>query len=326
MAIRTELCDQLGIEHPVILAPMAGGSGGALAAAVSRAGGLRLIGGSYGDGEWIEREFAAAGNARVGSGFITWSLARQPHLLDQALDRAPPAPMLSFGDFRPFAPAIREKGARLIVQIQTLEQAREAVGEGADVVIAQGTEAGGHGGARATLPLVPAVLDIAGGYPRRRGRRHRRWSGPSRRAALGAAGVLCGTAFYASEEALTHDNAKQAAVAASGDETERGSVFDIARGIDWPADWDLRTLSNDFTAKWADDTDGRRRHCRRGNRPRAHPRAGGRHRCKDGCRCRGALTRGCGPRRLTRQPGEGRIRFRKSQHGSAARPPMTPAA
>ena len=68
---------------------------------------------------------------------------------------------------------------------------------------------------------------------------------------LGAQGVLCGTAFFASREALSHPAAKQAAVAATGDLTLRSRVFDIARGLDWPADWDLRTLRNRFATTWA---------------------------------------------------------------------------
>lgn len=99
MSIRTPLCDLFGIEHPVLLAPMAGVSGGALAADVSNAGGLGLIGGGYGDADWLMREFNAAGDARIGVGFITWSMACKPRLLDLALDRNPAALMLSFGDF-----------------------------------------------------------------------------------------------------------------------------------------------------------------------------------------------------------------------------------
>ncbi|SHL83367.1 Nitronate monooxygenase [Roseovarius marisflavi] len=76
MSIRTPLCDLFRIEHPVLLAPMALVSGGALAAAVSRAGGLGLIGGGYGDADWLTREFDAAGDTRIGVGFITWSLVR----------------------------------------------------------------------------------------------------------------------------------------------------------------------------------------------------------------------------------------------------------
>lgn len=87
-------------------------AGGRLAAAVSQAGGLGLLGGGYGNGDWIKREWARAGNARIGCGFITWSLAKRPELLDRVLDRRPAAVMLSFGDPRSFAPAIRATGTR----------------------------------------------------------------------------------------------------------------------------------------------------------------------------------------------------------------------
>lgn len=256
MAIRTPLCDLFGIEHPVLLAPMAGVSGGALAAAVSQAGGLGLIGGGYGDADWLEREFDAAGDVRVGVGFITWSLARQPYLLDLALERAPAAVMLSFGDFHPFLPRIRASHAKLIVQIQTLDQAREAVDAGVDVIVAQGTEAGGHGGARATLPFVPAVVDSANDIPVVAAGGIADGRGLAAALALGASGVLCGTAYFACDEALASENVKQSAVSGSGDNTERSSVFDMARGLDWPPGWTLRTMRNAFTRRWSADIDG----------------------------------------------------------------------
>src|SRR6056297_370743 len=253
MSVRTPLCDLFGIEHPVLLAPMAGVSGGVLAAAVSNAGGLGLIGGGYGDADWLMREFNAAGDARIGVGFITWSLARQPQLLDLALERNPAALMLSFGDFKPFLHQIREARTKLIVQVQTLEQAREAVEAGVDAIVAQGTEAGGHGGTRATLPFVPAVVDIAQGIPVIAAGGIADGRGLAAALALGASGALCGTAFIASDESLASDHAKQAALSGSGDDTERSSVFDMARGLDWPLDWNLRTLRNTFTRQWSGD-------------------------------------------------------------------------
>ncbi len=256
MSIRTPLCDLFGIEHPVLLAPMAGVSGGALAAVVSRAGGLGLIGGGYGDADWLEREFDAAGDARIGVGFITWSLARQSHLLDLVLDRAPAALMLSFGDFKPFLPKIRDGQAKFIVQVQTLDQAREAVDAGVDAIVAQGTEAGGHGGTRATLPFVPAVVDIAKEIPVIAAGGIADGRGLAAALALGASGVLCGTAFFSSNESLANDNAKQAAVSGSGHDTERSSIFDIARGLDWPTGWNLRAMRNAFTRRWSADMDG----------------------------------------------------------------------
>ncbi len=256
MSIHTPLCELFGIEYPVLLAPMAQVSGGALAAAVSRAGGLGLIGGGYGDADWLEREFDAAGNARIGVGFITWSLARQPHLLDLVLDRAPAALMLSFGDFQPFLPIIRDGQTKLIVQVQTLDQAREAVDAGVDAIVAQGTEAGGHGGTRATLPFVPAVVDIAKEIPVIAAGGIADGRGLAAALALGGSGVLCGTSFFASDESLASDNAKQTAVSSSGDDTERSSVFDLARGLNWPPDWNNRAMRNSFTRRWSEDIEG----------------------------------------------------------------------
>jgi nitronate monooxygenase len=131
--LQTRLTELLGIEHPVLSAPMGFAAGGRLAATVTAAGGLGLIGGGYGDREWLEREFAAAGNARVGCGFITWSLQRRPELLDLVLAHSPAALMLSFGPPAPFAPAIKKAGALLICQVQCLRHAQEAVDAGADI-------------------------------------------------------------------------------------------------------------------------------------------------------------------------------------------------
>src|SRR5215471_15943218 len=106
MTISTSLTQRLGIEHPVLLAPMGFVSGGALAAAVSAAGGFGMIGGGYADPDWLERECAAAGHCRVGCGFITWALAERPAALDVVLAHQPVAIMLSFGDAAPFLPQI----------------------------------------------------------------------------------------------------------------------------------------------------------------------------------------------------------------------------
>src|SRR5690348_11683491 len=254
MPLATRLTDRLDIRHPVLLAPMGSISGGRLAAAVTAAGGLGLIGGGYGDGEWLEREFAAAGNHRVGCGFITWSLARRPELLAQALAHGPTAIMLSFGDPKPFAPAIKAAGAQLICQVQTLAHVDDALAAGAAIIVAQGSEAGGHGATRATLPLVPQVVDrvrqrapeamvvAAGGIGDGRGL--------AAALVLGAEGVLVGTRFYASEGSLARPQAKARMVEATGEDTVRTAVFDIARGIQWPKEFTGRALNNDFARRW----------------------------------------------------------------------------
>ncbi len=252
--IATRLTERFGIEHPILSAPMALAGGGALAAAVTAAGGLGLIGGGYGDGEWIEAQFSAAGNTRVGCGFITWSMAKQPHLLGAVLARQPAALMLSFGDPRPFAEEVAAAGVPLICQCQSLAHVREALEAGAAVIVAQGAEAGGHGHARGTLPFVPEVADLlgrespgtlllaAGGIADGRGL--------AAALMLGADGVLVGTRFWASREALVHERHQVAAVAATGDETVRTSLPDIARGLDWPKPFDIRVSANLFIEKW----------------------------------------------------------------------------
>src|SRR6185437_9089138 len=253
MALTTRLTQRLGIEHPIISAPMAFAAGGKLAAAVTAAGGFGVIGGGYGEPDWLEREFATAGSARVGCGFITWSLARHPTVLDAVLARAPAAIMLSFGDPGPFAPAVKAANALLICQVQTMKHAREAVVAGADIVVAQGAEAGGHGALRATFTLVPEIADYlakaapqtllvaAGGVADGRGL--------AAALMLGADGVLVGSRFWASKEAIVPESFQQAAVAADGDATIRTSVVDVVRKKAWPAEFTARVMKNRFVTE-----------------------------------------------------------------------------
>lgn len=254
MALRTRLCEMLDIQHPIISAPMAFAAGGRLAATTTGAGGLGLIGGGYGDADWLEREFAEAGNARVGCGFITWSLAKRPQLLDAVLAHNPVAIMLSFGSPMPFARQIKDAGAKLICQIQCMNHAHEAVAAGADIIVAQGAEAGGHGLARATLTLVPEVADYlakaapasallaAGGIADGRGL--------AAALMLGADGVLIGSRFWASSEALVNPAFQSRASAADGDSTIRTTVVDIARKIAWPDPFTARVMKTRFVEDW----------------------------------------------------------------------------
>ncbi|HEY1323012.1 MAG TPA: nitronate monooxygenase, partial [Streptosporangiaceae bacterium] len=152
MAIRTPFTELFGVAHPLALAPMGGVSGGALAAAVSEAGGLGLVGGGYGDPRWLERELelvAGATGHPWGVGVITWAAGED--IVRLALSYRPAAVFLSFGDPAPFGALVKEAGTRLICQVQDVAGARRAAAVGADVIVAQGTEAGGHGNRRATL-------------------------------------------------------------------------------------------------------------------------------------------------------------------------------
>ncbi len=259
--LTTRLTQKLDITHPIISAPMAFASGGKLAAAVSDAGGLGLIGGAYGDSQWIEREIKEAGNQKIGCGFITWALKKKPELLDQVLEHTPKAIFLSFDDPKPFSDKIKQAGSQLICQIQTMQDMKHAVDCGADIIVAQGSEAGGHGigtdGGRGTFTLVPEVADwlakhapdvllcAAGGIGDGRGL--------AASLMLGADGVLVGSRFWASKESLAHPNMLKAAIQSDGDATIRSSVMDIAREIDWPKRYTARVLKNGFTDQWHED-------------------------------------------------------------------------
>ncbi len=253
--LTTRLTELFGIQQPIVLAPMALVSGGRLAAAVTRAGGLGLIGGGYPDAEWLRSQIARAEGARVGYGFITWSLAGNPGVLDIALEQRPAAVMLSFGKLQPFADRIQAAGVPLLAQVQNLDQARQALAAGAEVIVAQGGEAGGHGmSVRSTFTLVPEVVDFvaerspgtlvvaAGGVSDGRGL--------AAALALGADGAVVGTRFWATPEALVSPRAQQRAVAAGGDDTVRTRVYDVVRRLDWPAEYTVRALTNAFLDTW----------------------------------------------------------------------------
>jgi nitronate monooxygenase len=249
--ITTGLTDMFGLEHPIILAPMGSVSGGSLAAAVSNAGGLGLVGGGYGDATWLHTELSRVKSETQrpwGVGLITWSITQRA--LDVALSYRPAAFMLSFGDPRPYARTIKAAGCKLICQVQDPDQARLACAAGADLIVAEGTEAGGHGGSRATLPLVPAVVDAVSPTPVVAAGGIADGRGLAAALMLGAHGGLLGTRFYASTEALAPREAKQRIVEADGSETGRTRVFDIVRGYAWPPVYPGRALCNSFMKLW----------------------------------------------------------------------------
>jgi nitronate monooxygenase len=252
MPISTPLTALLGISHPVLSAPMDVIAGAGLTAAVSSAGGFGILGGGYGERAWLEQETAKLKrSAPFGIGFITWSLAKRPELLDIALDARPRAIMLSFGDPKPFAPRVKAAGARLICQVQDEEMAKLALDAGADILIAQGTEAGGHGASRTTIDLVPAIVDLAAGrVPVVAAGGIADGRGLAAMMMLGASGVLLGTRFYASQECDGADEAKRIICQAKSGSSVRGIIFDLSRNNVWPAPFTGRCLINDHARRW----------------------------------------------------------------------------
>ena len=266
MTLTTAFTASLGIRHPIALAPMGGSAGGALAAAVSSGGGLGLVGGGRGDRAWLERELALVTGQTAepwGIGFLSWAV--DVETVAWALEYEPSALMLSFGDPGPFAQRVRDAGVTLIVQVTDLDEARRALDVGADVIVAQGGEAGGHGGSRGTLPFVPAVVDLASPTPVLAAGGIADGRGLAAALVLGGAGALLGTRFQASLEALVPPEVTKALLDGRAEDTERSRVLDIARGASWPERYTARVLRNEFLDRWRDreeelrhDTDAQR--------------------------------------------------------------------
>ena len=235
----------MGIAVPIVNAPMGGAAGGLLAAAVSRAGGLGMIGmGSSASAEALRHELAVLGDLDLpfGIGLVHWVMQGDPDLFDVALAARPALLSVSFGDDWSWVRRAHDAGVPVATQIADPVAARRAVDAGVDVLVARGAEGGGHGEpAMGTLPLLTEVLDAvdvpvlaAGGISSARGL--------AAVLAAGAAGGWLGTVFSVCREALTGGQARAELLDAAGDATELTSEFDIAAGYRWPASIPERVL------------------------------------------------------------------------------------
>jgi len=245
--IDTPLCRLLGIDVPIVQAPMGTCAVPALAAAVSNAGGLGMLGVSWLDRDMM-RDFVRETQRLTDRPFgvnlaLAWPQEEHLHI---CLDAGARIVSLFWGDPTPYVDAIHSAGAILLQTVGSAEEARRAVAAGADVVVAQGWEAGGHvWGEVATLPLVPCVVDAvrptpviaAGGIADGRG--------VAAALMLGAAGAWLGTRFLASEEIFIHPAYRERVVAARETDTYYTTLFDGG----WP-DAPHRTLRNATVADW----------------------------------------------------------------------------
>jgi nitronate monooxygenase len=233
--IETAPTGLLGIEHPILLAPIGSAAGGQLAAAVTHAGGLGLIGSGYASTKAIKQELAEAGNAQVGIGFILWALERNPAALNVALEARPAAVMLSFGVPTRSPAASRRSGARSSAKCRAWRRrgrrrgrrrhhdrprARRGWAFRDDARHDRSCAGGGRCG---------------GADPGRRRRGIADGRGLAAALMLGAAGVSMGTRFTATRESLWNPAMKAKALVAGGDDTMQTRVFDIVRGAEWPA-------------------------------------------------------------------------------------------
>lgn len=252
--LHTYLTTSWGLRYPIIGAPMAYVGRGRLARAVSQAGGLGMIGiGSTESVEFLAREAAIARGTeqgRFGIGMHAWAMERRPDLLDAAIEANPFLISLSFGSPAPYVERLHQHGIFLATQVNARAEAMQAARAGVDLIVVQGTEAGGHvTGQVSTLPLLQAVLDavqvpvlVAGGIASPRG--------VAAALAAGADGVWVGTCLLASPECENTEQARARIVQAQETDTILTRAFDVAQGLAWPPQYPGRALHNRFTEQW----------------------------------------------------------------------------
>ncbi|KUI32731.1 2-nitropropane dioxygenase [Mycobacterium sp. GA-2829] len=245
--LSTPWCRTLGLEVPIVNAPMGGAAGGRLAAAVSRAGGLGMVGmGSAGTAELLDRELAELSDLRrpFGIGLVHWVAEARPELLERALAARPALLSVSFGEDFGWVARAHAAGVAAVTHVGTVSAADRAVAAGVDVVVARGAEGGGHGEPRlGTLALLTELLDrvdvpvlAAGGIANARG--------VAAVLAAGASAAWLGSVFAACPEATTDPSARAAMVAAAGEQTTLTREFDIAAGYPWPEHLPERVLTD----------------------------------------------------------------------------------
>lgn len=253
--LSTALTKLLGMQVPIMNAPMTPQAGGLLARAVSEAGGFGMLG-----FDEDESEFAIAEQIEIlqqepklpfGIGLVAWVLERRPRLLEIAIEANPTLISISFGDPARYIPTIRNAGILTGAQVQNRHWAQVALDARVDVLIAQGTEAGGHTGAVGTLPLLQIVLEMtdkpvvaAGGIATGRGL--------AAVLAAGAAGGWIGTPFLLAQEARNTEAARARISQSDETQTIYTRVYDRMLHKEWPHEWGGRALRTPFNERWTD--------------------------------------------------------------------------
>ena len=251
--LHTRICDLLSIEHPIISAPMGFAAGPQLAAAVSEAGGFGMIGTGIGPtGSWMREQINIARELTdkpFGVGFITSSLGFED-AIQVCLEERVAAIGHSFADASPYIPAAHAAGVKVLVQVQSVAMGSAAAQAGADIITAQGTEAGGHTGYLGSLAIVPAVIEVAGGIPVIASGGIADGRGVAAVLMLGAEGAWIGTRFSASRESATPDWGLERILEAGSDDTVLTRAFDLALESPFPSSIGDRVLRNDYTDEW----------------------------------------------------------------------------
>ena len=271
--IRSSFSDLFGLRYPIMNAPIASAAGGTLAGIVSNAGALGTIGGSgaaagLSVADRLRREIAtcrALTDRPFGVGFISTSTVREDNgrlrvaaLQEVALDEGVQIVMHSFMVPTDLVAEAKRRGAIVICQVQTLAMAREALAAGADVLVAQGYDGGGHVGSIGTMSIVPAIVDLAGHVPVLAAGGIADGRGLAAAMMLGAQGASIGTRFYASAEAEVAPYVHDRLIGATTDDTVWTLSYDIVRGVDFGPTVAGRVVRNAFTDTWHGRDDGAR--------------------------------------------------------------------
>ncbi|MEC8890139.1 MAG: nitronate monooxygenase [Chloroflexota bacterium] len=252
--IRTTLTDLLHIKYPVFNAPMAGSATAELAGAVSNSGGFGMLGmgSTVPDSERLEFQIKRMRDITAnpfGVGFIT-SVDGIDSLVKLAIENKVDLIGHSFSDPSPYIPDAKKAGIKVLAQVQTVEQAIHARDSGVDLLVAQGTDGGGHTGYIGTISIVPAVVDACPGIPVIAAGGITDGRGVAAALALGSSGVWIGSRFVASNEWAGPDWAKQALTEVGADDTIITKSYDLATDAPFPFQIGHRVVRNRFTDKW----------------------------------------------------------------------------
>jgi NAD(P)H-dependent flavin oxidoreductase YrpB (nitropropane dioxygenase family) len=252
--LRTRICELLGIEHPIVLGGMGSGTSPQLVAAVSAAGGLGVLGATRQDAGELARDAEAirATTARP-FGLNLLLFMERPGQYDALLAARPKVVSTAWPtleqDLGGYVARAHAVGAVAMHMVSTVAEAKAAAHAGVDVIVAQGTEGGGHVGLMGTMPLVPMVVSAVAPIPVLAAGGVADGRGLAAALALGADGVLLGTRFLATDEAPIAKGFKQAILESDGHDTLVTDIPDVAYGQVWPGAY-VRVRRNRFVEEW----------------------------------------------------------------------------
>jgi NAD(P)H-dependent flavin oxidoreductase YrpB (nitropropane dioxygenase family) len=249
--LHTPVCDLLGIDVPILQAGMSTYTTPELVAAVSNAGGLGIIGALSREPDELREEITRVRlltSRPFGVNHVVSQL--DPAALDVTLELRVPVLSLSWGRAGDIVRRAHEAGLKVVHQVNSPEEAGQVASDGADVIVGQGTEGGGHVGGMSTLPLIPQVIDVVNAVPVLAAGGIADGRGLAAVLMLGAQGALIGTRFLATPEASGRGHSKDVILNALGSQTVASKFLDDVFGVRWPGAL-VRSIRNPLLDRWA---------------------------------------------------------------------------